>query len=189
MAASDRPDAHEKPVLPALERYRGAIYALALERLRNPDDAHDVAQEALLRAHKQWPDGCDPPLLLAWLRTTAVNLCRDRWRLCREDPVEALEETPARDDTAAAAMRRVLLGDLWRGLRDLPEPNRVALLMSVLGGYTTPEIAQFLGVPETTVVGRIHRARARLRRTLLVWLDGALRPEGEGDHVSAPGGQ
>jgi RNA polymerase sigma-70 factor, ECF subfamily len=158
-----------------LEHYRGALFALALDRLGNIEDAHDLAQEALVRACEQWAGVRDPASPLPWLRAVVANLCRDHWRRGREQcvavPPNLADEG---EDVCGAAIQRELLRQVRAALRDLPEANRVALTMSVAGEYTCAEIALFLGVRESTVVGRIHRARVRLRRALSTWLDGTL---------------
>ncbi|MCC6442706.1 MAG: RNA polymerase sigma factor [Armatimonadetes bacterium] len=65
-----------------------------------------------------------------------------------------------------AALRRERERIVRKALLDLPEANRLALLLHVWGGYSYEEIAAFAEVPVTTVEGRIFRARAKLRRLL-----------------------
>jgi RNA polymerase sigma-70 factor (ECF subfamily) len=63
-------------------------------------------------------------------------------------------------------MRREAAREVWAAVARLPENNRLALLMYYIRGDSYREIAEFLGVPETTVVGRLHRARGQLRSLL-----------------------
>ena len=77
----------------------------------------------------------------------------------------AVWEQLVSEDTAERALRRSLARRMAAAMAELPEKNRLALLMH-LQGSTYREIAAFAGVPESTVVGRLHRARLRVRATL-----------------------
>ena len=56
--------------------------------------------------------------------------------------------------------------DLWRALADLDRRTRVALVLTVLDGYTQDEVGELLGVPRGTVASWLSRGRARLRAVL-----------------------
>jgi len=56
--------------------------------------------------------------------------------------------------------------ELRSTLRSIPETNRIALLMSVWSESSYKQIAEFTGVPISTVEGRIHRAKSQLQRRL-----------------------
>jgi len=69
-------------------------------------------------------------------------------------------------------IRRDTVREARRALADLPIESRVAVLMHAMG-YTQTEIAEFLAVPESTIRGRLARARGRLRRRLSARLEAA----------------
>lgn len=146
-------------------RYRPALVALAFDRTRNLDDAEDLAQEALARAFERLPELAHAASFPAWLRAIAGNLCAT-W--ARRPRALALTETePDRADVVAAAIARCEQREIARALQALPTANRHALLMHVWCDMPYERIAAFLGVPVTTVEGRIFRARDRLRRSLM----------------------
>jgi RNA polymerase sigma-70 factor (ECF subfamily) len=122
----------------------------------------------------------DPQALPAWLRTVTINLCRERWRRPREDFV-GLQPDVGRttEDTYAVAVRRETIRQVHKALQELPENNRLALMMHVMDGLSYEDISQVLQVPVTTVEGRIFRARQRLRKQLAGWLDDTLKHEGK----------
>jgi len=146
-------------------RYRPALVALAFDRTRNIDDAHDLAQEALLKALEHIGELRDAASFPTWLRTIAANLCASWTRRASTSPLSAC----AADDTdiAAEAIERCEQREIARALAGLPTANRLALLMHVWDGMPYEQIAAFLGVPVTTVEGRIFRAREQLRRGLV----------------------
>jgi RNA polymerase sigma-70 factor (ECF subfamily) len=53
-----------------------------------------------------------------------------------------------------------------RGLAELPEPQRVCIVLMDVAGYTAAETAQVLGCPRGTVLARVHRGRRRLAQLL-----------------------
>jgi RNA polymerase sigma-70 factor (ECF subfamily) len=85
-----------------------------------------------------------------------------------------------REEVHRLAVRREMMRQVRHALQRLPENNRLALIMHVLHGLPYQGIATSLGVPVTTVEGRIHRARRELRREHEKWLvDAASEQEEE----------
>lgn len=125
--------------------------------VRDPDEAQDIAQTALLRAL----EGREPELIRdprAWLYTVATRLAlnelrrRKRWAI------------PGWHRDAGTAM--VTDVDLWAALADLDRNERAAVVMQVLEGYSHEEIAQRLGVALGTASSWLSRGKAKLRRKL-----------------------
>jgi RNA polymerase sigma-70 factor (ECF subfamily) len=161
-------------------RYRGAVLALAFARTGDREAAEDLAQETLCRAWRSLHDLHDPSAFAGWLRAIAVNACRDWFRRSRPWP-ESLDDTPAaflmpdpQPRPLAVLLEREKQRALRQALRALPLENQRALLMHVWGGCSYEQIAAFLDMPLTTVEGRIHRARAQLRRLLRAEADDLL---------------
>jgi len=153
-------------------RHRSSLVAMAFMRTGHREEAEDLAQEVLATAWNKLAGLNDVQAFPAWLKAIAVNACNS-WHRRRGKWPDSLDDVP--EDSP-------LLGDgigpleliverekqrEWRqALLTVPENNRIALLMHVWGGSSYEEIAAFLGVPLTTVEGRIHRARIQLRRAL-----------------------
>ncbi|MBU0608882.1 MAG: sigma-70 family RNA polymerase sigma factor [Armatimonadetes bacterium] len=151
-----------------LARARPLVHALILDRVRRPEAAEDLTQEALADLVRGLPGLRDPGAVLAWLRQIALNRCRMYWRR------QALEYAlPSADhgglraeDAYTVTARREMWRQLRRALEELPEPSRLALLMHVLEDCPYREIAAALGESEVGVRVRVHRARQRLRQLL-----------------------
>lgn len=154
-----------------LEGYRPLLLAVALDRTGDPEVARDIAQEALELALRHLDQLRHPEALPGWLRSIAINCCRQNARRGRERPVGlVVRPEEEREDVHRLAVRREMMRQVRRALQRLPENNRLALIMHVLHGQSCREIAASLGVPVTTVEGRIHRARRELRREYEKWL-------------------
>jgi RNA polymerase sigma-70 factor (ECF subfamily) len=146
------------------ERYRMAVYAIAFARTRERAEAEDLTQEVHVRAWQRLGDLQDPSRIPAWLKAIAMNACAS-WRRRSGHWPQSLDEVqdrlslPQNDDLPIEIALKREERRLWRkALLKLPEPNSHALLMHLWGGYSYEEIAAFLGVPITTVEGRIYRA-------------------------------
>lgn len=149
------------PIVLDLEAELVAIYPFLVRRLtiilRDPEEAQDLAQAAFSRAleRRQRFRGGD---VRAWLYTIGIRLAlnelRRRKRLAplteRGEPEWAMRSDP----------------DLWIALASLEPPRRVALVLSVLDGYTHREIAELLEVREGTVSSWLSRSKEYLRAIL-----------------------
>jgi RNA polymerase sigma-70 factor (ECF subfamily) len=139
--------------------YAGLVQRLTLV-LHDADDARDVAQDAYLRAWRAWNrfDGADTR---GWLHTIGLRLAFNRRRTHRRG-VAAFQRSATHAPPWVPDERL----DLWAALGDLRPPERAALLLNVLDGYTQAEIAEMLDAPPGTVASWIAAAKRRLRAAL-----------------------
>ncbi|GAT71911.1 RNA polymerase ECF subfamily sigma factor [Microbacterium sp. HM58-2] len=126
------------------------------------DDADDVAQLALLRAWRsiETLEAPEPGRVCSWLdaiaRNAAIDLARQRAR--RPDaPLE--EDVPGEESVAGAVEIRMLLDGALAALHALPGTLREPLLLAVVDGLSTAEVAARLGIAPATARQRISRAR------------------------------
>jgi RNA polymerase sigma-70 factor (ECF subfamily) len=149
-----------------LEQYRGALVSVGLDRTGRWEVAEEVAQEAIVTAWERRGELRRPAAAGSWLYRIAVNCCV-AWQR-REGRDEALGSPgrggPCRQPPVVEEMlRREAVREARRALEAVPAANRIALLMHV-SGYSYEEIGGFVGVPASTVRGRIARTRSRLRK-------------------------
>jgi RNA polymerase sigma-70 factor (ECF subfamily) len=158
---------HVEPEIPVLLRVARTLTA-------SWADAEDLVQETLVRAYRAVDrfDGRHPRAwLLTILRNTNTNLHRrqrpslvDDWDVLGE-PRPAFQSRPPRP-ADEAALECQLEARLELAVRDLDPRFREVLLLIDVGQLTYAEAAQAVGVPVGTVMSRLHRARARVRRAL-----------------------
>ncbi len=102
-----------------------------------------------------------------WLYAIALNLLRDHARRTATEG-RAVERVsggvPASADSAAEAVER--RDELQRALAGLAEEEREAIALRFGAELTVPEMAAVLGLPLTTVEGRVYRALRKLRERL-----------------------
>ncbi|MCW2983488.1 MAG: sigma-70 family polymerase sigma factor [Conexibacter sp.] len=135
-------------------------------RVAAPDDAADIAQEALIRVWRSLRAGTVPDHPVAWLRTIVRReACRHHERAA---VAVSLEEHGDLDDRVAARRleRLPLQVDVRRAVRSLTPQDRKLLALRYVDDLTQPAVASALGIPEGTAKVRLHRARGRLQQVL-----------------------
>ncbi|HYL63929.1 MAG TPA: sigma-70 family RNA polymerase sigma factor [Candidatus Methylomirabilis sp.] len=143
-------------------------YRVARGVLRNGADAEDVAQEALLRAYRQFERLRDRTRFRAWLVRIAFRLALDRARSAkRRDIRETLwsRQAPQASSEDAAAARE-FQAHLDRAMDELPRKHRLVLLLAAMEGHSLEEVAAMTGVPLGTVKSRLFFARKQLAEKL-----------------------
>src|SRR5271165_160591 len=140
------------------------VFKVAYGVLRNSHDAEDVVQETFLRAHRSGIESVQD--IQSWLATVAFRLALDR----RRKP-EALNiadfEVPSREpDAERTAIRRQQVDRLQRLIASLSDDLRYPLVLSALEELNSRQIGEILGITESSVRGRIMRARQILRDKL-----------------------
>lgn len=146
-------------------RHEQAVRAAALTVLCDWHLAEDVAQEAFLRAYRELGTLRNGLSFGPWVVRIARNLALDAVR--RGRPAQPLEaETQAADPSSAGEDLDEEMARVLAAVRQLPEPQWLAVVLRYLGGRSIEDVAKLTGRPEGTVKSLLFRARERLRRQL-----------------------
>jgi RNA polymerase sigma-70 factor (ECF subfamily) len=156
----------EALVLPHLD----AAHNLARWLVRGAEEARDLTQDALLRAHRHFPGfrGGDPR---AWLLRIVRNTCYTWLQRTRTRPAPAEFDEERHAVPAATPESLAIAGAererLRRVLEELPDQAREVLVLRELEGLSYKEISAVTGVPLGTVMSSLSRARRRLEQALM----------------------
>jgi RNA polymerase sigma-70 factor (ECF subfamily) len=164
-----RREAYQRQVLPEVD----VLLRVALSMTDQPADAEDLVQDTLLRAWRSI-DSFDGRYPRAWLLTIMRNAQINRHRRKRpvllDDPDATFEHrSDAEGDGVSAediVVDRTFDAAVESAVVALPVKFRDALLLVDVHGLTYAAAAAVLGVPEGTVMSRLHRARKRVRNVL-----------------------
>lgn len=176
---------------PLVERYNGTVYAQVVGRTGNFDSAEDIVQATFIEAFRHLKSLKDPAKFRAWVRGIAMNLSRE-WNRKRKQNVPIDDMDSSRD----AALYDQVLPDalvelpvvpdreyekdetrdyVLQAVERLPEKYREVVLLHYMEGLKYREIAEMLGVPESTVLGRLQVGRDQLREDLMPIVEETLK--------------
>lgn len=145
------------------------LYGFALSLCRDGATAEDLVQETYLRALKA-PHKAEPGAgFKSWLFAILHNVWRNELRRRRPAGLldESVERLPAEGpDPLESVDRQQAGGRVLRAIEDLPAPFREAIVLRCVEGFSYQEMAAIVGCPAGTVMSRLARARALLRRSL-----------------------
>jgi RNA polymerase sigma-70 factor (ECF subfamily) len=146
-------------------------YRVALGVLHNTAEAEDVAQEAMLRAYRNFSRLRDRERFRSWLVRTTWRLALDRIRAAGR---RARRENAATKDALEIGAESVVAAreferHVARAVDELPQKLRVVIVLAAIEGYNTREVASLLEIPEGTVKSRLFSARKQLVKSL-EWL-------------------
>jgi RNA polymerase sigma-70 factor, ECF subfamily len=155
------PDARA-PLARLFESLRPDLLRFAHWLARDRAIAEDIVQESLLRAWRSRDALKEPAAARAWLLTIVR---REHARLYERKRLElvSLEEVAETADAPRLAGPDGDLLTLRHAIMKLPIDYREPLVLQVLGGFSTEEIARELSLSSTAVLTRLFRARNKLR--------------------------
>jgi RNA polymerase sigma-70 factor, ECF subfamily len=155
-----------------LERTRAYVKSVAMKYVRNDQDAEDVAQDALLLAHRYRESFRGDSRYSTWLyrvtATAALMFLRRQRRQSREIPASTaidedgtpwLERQPAATDTRAEVIARAELDDVRQAVAALGAKYPAVFWKRYGEGRTETEIARELGLSVAAVKTRAFRGR------------------------------
>lgn len=147
------------------------MYRVACRLLADADGAHDVVQDACVKALAKG-DGFDGRASLAtWLHRITVNCAKDAIRGDgrRTNKHQAFQAfslhvtgNSAEHSPADMAERRELADMAWALLEELPDDCRSAFALTQLDGYSYDEAADIENQPRGTIASRVFRAKKLL---------------------------
>lgn len=153
-------------------RHRDRMWAVALRTLRDPEEAADAVQDALISAFRAADRFRAESAVTTWLHRIVVNACLDRIRRRNTRPTVPMPEESAENvsnaDLRALADKRDHMAerelrlDISEAMGSLPEDQRAAIVLVDVEGYPVAEAAVMLGVAEGTIKSRCARGRAKL---------------------------
>lgn len=152
-----------------------------LARLIGPDEAEDVAQEVFVKISRSVDEFRNQSQLSTWIYRIATNAAIDRMRSVeyraarKTSPIEGACESGSADlvtiasadvSTEHQAIQREMSRCVQGLMNRLPESYRTVLILSDMEGLKDREIAEVLDVTIEAAKVRLHRARAKLRKSL-----------------------
>lgn len=162
-----------------VEKYQSRIYAMICGMVRDREEAHDLTQDAFVKAFKNLDRFRLEASFYTWLYRIASNVSIDWLRKQKRRKHDEFDESKAaRDSTGmidpiyqkqspGKELERSQLKDrIFDAMETLSPEHRQIVLLREVEGYSYSEIAEVMGIPEGTVMSRLFYARRKLQGLL-----------------------
>jgi RNA polymerase sigma-70 factor (ECF subfamily) len=168
-------------------RWQKPIYNFILRYLGNREEARDLTQHVFIRVYRNLPRLKDRARFSPWIYQIAANLCRDsikQRRRRKSFSLENLQENGALDEAMHPGLtllpeaslhpdtivsRSELRDILQKALQEIPEEQRIVIIMKEYQGLKFTEIAEALGVSVNTIKSRMYYGLSALKKILTRW--------------------
>jgi len=163
-----------------LKTHRKKVYNIALRMTKNPEDAQELSQDALIRAFTAIKKFRGDSSFSTWLYRITMNVCTDFLRKKNKTIVISLEQGAVGNENDTSVQlpedgpgpdiisEKSQLKELVRKAMDsLSAEHRQVLVLRDLMDLTYKDIARTLGINEGTIKSRINRARDALKQVIL----------------------
>jgi len=167
--------------------YERMVYATAISIVKNPADAEEVAQEAVLKAFSKLASFRGESKFSTWLIQITYNEARMKLRKAHSNLYESIDDTPQNEDgefwPKDYADWRPIPSELLEeneirqavqdAISSLSTNYREVLILRDVHRLSIKETTMILGISEGSVKTRLHRARLLLRDNLAPGIDGS----------------
>ncbi len=169
-----------------VDRYYDKVLNLAFRLMGDREEAHDLTQEVFIHAYQAYDRFRGEAEVFTWLYRITVNLAKNRYKQLqreREHRWEVLEETDEEEEEVepfewedTKLSPETLLEQkeraeaIQKAIDELPEDQRVTLVLRDIEGLSYREIARIQGCSVEAVKSRLFRARSTLRKKLRPFL-------------------
>jgi RNA polymerase sigma factor (sigma-70 family) len=160
--AGDR-DAHYK----LYKLYSRAMFNVSFRITGREEDAEDALQEAFISAFRSLDSYRGDAAFGAWLKRIVVNKAINILKKRKHESFPEDEQWDVAEDEAPADyMEQLTVERVRKAIEQLPDGYRAVLSLYLLEGYDHQEIAEILGITESTSKSQLNRAKNKLKEQL-----------------------
>ncbi|MFY0254295.1 RNA polymerase sigma factor [Chitinophaga sp. 30R24] len=146
------------------DAYAAAMYNICLRMTNNVSDAEDTLQEAFIQVHRNIHKLERDSSLSAWIKRIVVNHCLDTLRKKKVYFEDVEEVEVAVEDSIDEAQFSWTVSAVKSAIAVLPNGYRTVLNLYLFEEYSHREIAEMLGITESTVKTQYMRAKEKVRQ-------------------------
>jgi len=150
------------------ERFAGKMYAVCLRYARTPSDAADILQEGFIKVFTKMSQYQFQGSFEGWIRRIMVNTALRTYQRQRFDQESSGYETLPESPVEADAIASLSEAELLNLINKLPDGYRIVFNMVAIEGFSHAEVAETLGIQESTSRSQLTKARRWLTEQLVV---------------------
>ena len=149
--------------------YSKAMYNICYRMTNQKEEAEDMLQESFSYAFSKLGSFRFESSFGAWLKRIVVNTCINHLKKKRVDLVytEHQSDPISADESVDYGEIRFQVKRVMKALEKLPEGYRIVFSLYLLEGYDHKEIAEILGVTESTSKSQFLRAKQKIKEMLM----------------------
>lgn len=166
------------------QRYYKKIYQMAYRMLGTPEEAEDLVVDVFLKIWQKSKSFKGQCKLSTWIHQIASNLAVDRLRARRHRATLSLDALPTPEllsgyrtgpegNPEVSALRSEENTLLYRALEQLPDQDRLLVVLYHLEEMSYAEIQEITGLSNANIKSRLFRARQRLKQLISAFEQGA----------------
>ena len=152
-----------------VDKYKGAVHALAYRKTGDFHIAEDITQDTFLKTYQKLSTLKHHAHFPGWLYVIAARCCIS-WLRENQHPTQSFDQVDA-TQVEALAQTKYANDRLHKEVRDaidsLPEGDRTVVTLHYLGGMTYKEISSFIGASTDAIKNRLYRARHHLKEEMI----------------------
>lgn len=155
--------------------YQTKIYNLALNYVKSPEEAKDLAQDIFVTVYRSLPKLREKEKFTSWLYQIAINHCRNRYKkLSRRgyfsnvslDDEESYLQLPGDEGPEKSLQRQNTINLVRSTIDSMADAEREIILLRDVQELAYEEISTILDIPLGTVKSKLNRARNALKDRL-----------------------
>jgi len=148
--------------------YAKAMYNVAYRIVGGEDAAEDVLQEAFINAFRNLDAYRGDATFGSWLKRIVVNKAINELKKKKMELMPEDEDFDIREEQEEEAYRPELtVGRVKQAIDSLPDGYRSVLSLYLLEGYDHQEIAEIMGITESTSKSQLNRSKKKLKELLM----------------------
>ena len=149
------------------DKFAPKMLSVCLRYMKNTEKAEDVLQDAFIKVFLNIGNYNNSGVLEAWIRRIVVNSCLDELKKNKKLLLNiSVEEVEYKLESNDFVQEQMIADDLMKLIQNMPEGYRVIFNMFAIEGYAHQEIANQLGISESTSKSQYLRARAYLKQRI-----------------------
>ncbi|RLD88303.1 MAG: RNA polymerase subunit sigma-70 [Bacteroidetes bacterium] len=150
------------------KQYHGSLLGICMRYAKSKAEAEDILQMAMMKIFKNIGSYSGKGSFEGWMKRITVNMAVDNFRKSIKHYYhDSIDDTDEKALSADLIADNLEVKDILKTIQLLPDGYRVVFNLYAMEGYSHKEIAEKLGITESTSKTQLLKARRKLRKLLL----------------------